>query len=132
VIDEHQNAMAAHMRVISKFMFSLAAMNAALLTGTAAIGLWLWANGTVSAGVVATALPLAWQIANVAGWVSWEVSDIFENVGVVQEGMQTIAVPLTGADRPNAREIEVTRGEIRFEDVTLQLRRATRSRCSTG
>jgi ATP-binding cassette, subfamily B, multidrug efflux pump len=117
VIDEHQNAMGAHMRVISKFMFSLAAMNAALLTGTAGIGIWLWANGAVSAGVVATALPLAWQIANVAGWVSWEVSDIFENIGVVQEGMQTIAVPLTGADRPNARALEVTRGEIRFEDV---------------
>ena len=94
-------------------------MNAALLTGTAAIGIWLWAQGTVSAGVVATALPLAWQIANVAGWVSWEVTGIFENIGVVQEGMQTIAVPHTGSDRPGARELEVTRGEIRFEDVTF-------------
>ena len=75
-------------------------MNAALLTGTAAIGIWLWANGTVSAGVVATALPLAWQIANVAGWVSWEVTGIFENIGVVQEGMQTIAVPHTGRRPP--------------------------------
>ena len=93
VIDEHQAAIGAHMRLISQFMFWLSAMNALLLTGTAAIGIWLWAQGTVSAGVVATALPLAWQIANVAGWVSWEVTGIFENIGVVQEGMQTIAVP---------------------------------------
>jgi ATP-binding cassette subfamily B multidrug efflux pump len=117
VIDEHQDAMGAHMRLISQFMFWLASMNAALLTSTAGIGIWLWANGTLSAGLVATALPLAWQIANAAGWVSWEVTDIFENIGVVQEGMQTIAVPLTGADRPGARELDVTRGEIRFEDV---------------
>jgi len=34
-----------------------------------------------SSGVVATALPLAWQITNVAGWVSWEVTGIFENIG---------------------------------------------------
>jgi len=94
-------------------------MNAALLTGTAAIGIWLWAEGTVSAGVVATALPLAWQIANVAGWVSWEVTGIFENIGVVQEGMQTIAVPHSGVDRPGARELEVPRGEIRFDNVTF-------------
>jgi ATP-binding cassette, subfamily B, multidrug efflux pump len=119
VIDEHQGAIAAHMRLISQFMFSLSAMNAALLTGTAAVGIWLWANGTVSAGVVATALPLAWQIANVAGWVSWEVTGIFENIGVVQEGMQTIAVPHAGADRPGARELKVARGEIRFENVSF-------------
>jgi len=119
VIDEHQAAIAAHMRLISKFMFALAMMNAALLTGTAAIGIWLWTQGTVSAGVVATALPLAWQVANVAGWVSWEVTGIFEDIGVVQEGMQTIAVPHTGGDRPGARELEVPRGEIRFEDVSF-------------
>jgi ATP-binding cassette subfamily B multidrug efflux pump len=119
VVDEHQRAIAAHMRLISQFMFALAVMNAALLTGTAAIGIWLWAEGTVSAGVVATALPLAWQIANVAGWVSWEVTGIFENIGVVQEGMQTIAVPHSGSDRPGARELTVPRGEIRFENVSF-------------
>jgi ATP-binding cassette subfamily B multidrug efflux pump len=119
VIDEHQAAIGAHMKLISQFMFALALMNAALLTGTAGIGIWLWAQGTVSAGVVATALPLAWQIANVAGWVSWEVAGIFENVGTVQEGMQTIAVPHSGGDRPGAPKLEVSRREIRFEDLTF-------------
>jgi len=116
-IDQHQGAIGTHMRMITRFMFWLTAMNALLLVGTAAIGIALWANGTVSAGVVATALPLAWQIANVAGWVSWEVTGIFENVGVVQEGMQSIAVPHSSVDRPGARPLEVSRGEIRFEKV---------------
>jgi ATP-binding cassette subfamily B multidrug efflux pump len=119
VIDDHQSAMHAHMRLISLFMFWLSAMNAVLLAGTAAIGIWLWAQGTISAGVVATALPLAWQIANVAGWVSWEVTGIFEDIGVVQEGMLTIAVPLRGGDPPDARPLAATRGEIRFDDVTF-------------
>jgi ATP-binding cassette subfamily B multidrug efflux pump len=107
------------MAVITRFMFWLTAMNALLLVGTAAIGLALWAQGAVSAGVVATALPLAWQIANVAGWVSWEVTSIFENIGVVQEGMQSIAVPHTSVDRPGAAPLEVSRGEIEFRDVTF-------------
>jgi len=81
----------------------------------------------LSAGVVATALPLAWQIANVAGWVSWEVAAIFENVGMVQEGMQTIAVPLSGADRPGARVLEVPRGEIRLDGVTFDYGGAARA-----
>ena len=124
VIDEHQGAIGAHMRLISQFMFCLSVMNAVLLTGTAAIGIWLWAQGAVGAGVVATALPLAWQIANVAGWVSWEVTGIFESIGVVQEGMQTIAVPHVGGDLPGARELEVPRGEIRFEDVSFNYGRS--------
>jgi ATP-binding cassette subfamily B multidrug efflux pump len=118
-VDQHQGAMDAHMKLITRFMFWLNAMNALLLVSTAAIGITLWANGTVSAGVVATALPLAWQTANAAGWVSWEVTGIFENVGVVQEGMQSIAVPHGGTDRPSARHLEVSRGEIRFEDVSF-------------
>src|SRR5262249_45913364 len=97
---EHQEAVAAYMRKASNFIFTLALMNAALLLSTATIGLWLWAKGDVGAATVATALPLAWQITMTAGWVSWEVAAIFENVGMVQEGMQTIAVPLSGADRP--------------------------------
>jgi ATP-binding cassette, subfamily B, multidrug efflux pump len=123
-IDEHQGAIGAHMRLISQFIFSLSVMNAVLLTGTAAIGIALWGQGAVSAGVVATALPLAWQIANVAGWVSWEVTGIFENIGVVQEGMQTIAVPLAGRDRPGARKLEVSRGEISFDGVSFDYGRS--------
>ncbi len=119
VIDEHTGAIAAHMRVTTRFMATLSVMNALFLVGTAAIGITLWARGEVSAGLVATALPLAWQIASVAGWVSWEVTGIFENVGVVQEGMETIAVPHTLVDAPGAPELTVPHGEIRFEHLTF-------------
>ena len=119
VVDDHTRAIAAHMRLITRFMAILSTMNALLLVSTAGIGITLWGHGLVSAGVVATALPLAWQIANVAGWVSWEVTGIFENIGVVQEGMDTIAVPHALVDRPGARALEVTRGEIRFEHLTF-------------
>ncbi len=119
VIDEHSAAMSAHTRLITTFMATLSAMNALLLVATAGIGITLWGHGLVSAGVVATALPLAWQIANVAGWVSWEVTGIFENIGVVQEGIETIAVPHALVDAPGARDLVVTRGEIRFSHVTF-------------
>jgi len=118
-IDDHGAAMRRHMRVMTRFHFLLTAMNASLLVCTAAIGIWLWAQGAVGAGIVAAALPLAWQLSNVAGWVSWEVTAIFENVGVVQEGMQSIAVPHSGVDRPGAKPLEVSRGEIRFESVSF-------------
>ena len=119
VVDAHTAAIAAHMRLITRFMSTLVCMNALLLVGTAAIGISLWSRGQVSAGLVATALPLAWQISNVAGWVSWEVAGIFENIGTVQDGMETIAVPHTMVDAPDARELVVTRGEIRFEHLTF-------------
>jgi ATP-binding cassette subfamily B multidrug efflux pump len=124
VVDSHTAAISAHMRLITQFMAALSTMNALLLVSTAGIGITLWGQGLVSAGVVATALPLAWQIANVAGWVSWEVTGIFENVGVVQEGMETIAVQHTLTDCPGARELEVPHGEIRFEHISFSYGRS--------
>ena len=112
------------MRLITRFMLTLSAMNALLLVATAAIGIVLWSEGAIGAGIVATALPLAWQIANVSGWVSWEVTGIFENIGIVQEGMETIAVPHALVDQPDARELEVSRGEIRIEHLTFTYGRA--------
>jgi ATP-binding cassette subfamily B multidrug efflux pump len=71
------------------------------------------------------ALPLAWQIVNIAGWVAWQVTDIFENIGVVQEGMLTIARPITLADRSDAPALAITRGEIVFDDVRFGYGRET-------
>jgi ATP-binding cassette subfamily B multidrug efflux pump len=119
VLDEHQVAISRHMRMTSRFMFTLQGLNAMLLVSTAVIGINLWAQGLISASQVATALPLVWQITNMAGWVSFEIAGIFENIGVVQDGMVSIAVPHTLLDEADAKPLEVTRGEIRFEQVSF-------------
>src|SRR5205814_1101174 len=74
---------------------------------------------------VAMALPLAWQIVSVSGWVAYQVTTIFENVGVVQEGMMTIARPITLIDQPEARDLVVSRGEISFQNVRFGYGRET-------
>ena len=71
------------------------------------------------------ALPLCWQIVNISGWVAWQVTNIFENIGVVQEGMMTIARPIALTDRPDAPALAVPRGEIEFEDVRFGYGRET-------
>jgi len=119
VLDEHQDAISRHMRMTSRFMFTLQSLNAMLLVSTTVIGLTLWTQGRIDASQVATALPLVWQITNMAGWVSFEIAGIFENIGVVQDGMQTISVPHTLVDEKDARSLNVTRGEIRFEKVSF-------------
>ena len=117
VLDAHQQAIARHMRLVTQFIWTLWMLNALLLVATASVGLWLWQAHRLEVGVFAMALPLAWQIASTAGWVSWEVAGIFENIGVVQEGMETIAVPLAMTDRSGAQPLVVQRGEIRFEHL---------------
>jgi len=116
-IEEHTGLFYASLRLNTLFGFSLTTLNAMLVTGTGAIAIALWVHGKVEVGTVAMALPLSWQIISIAGWVALRVTEIFENIGVVQEGMMTIARPIGLADRPGAKELKVTRGEITFEDV---------------
>jgi ATP-binding cassette subfamily B multidrug efflux pump len=118
-VDEHTAAFQDQLRTISTMVLTLTAMNACLLCGTGAVALWLWSKGAIGIGSVATALPLAWQLTNMSGWVARMVTAIFENIGLVQDGMRSIAVPRQMPDAAGAGELVVRRGEIRFEGVTF-------------
>ena len=116
-IDAHTGLFYRSLRLNTLFSFCLSALNAAMVTGTGAMALVLWTRGKVEVGTVAMAMPLAWQIVNIAGWVALQITSIFENIGVIQEGMMTIARPITLIDPPGAVALKVSRGEIAFEDV---------------
>jgi ATP-binding cassette, subfamily B, multidrug efflux pump len=116
-VDDHTDAFRGQLRLITLFGMCLTMLNAALMVGTGAVAMMLWTEGHISVGAVAMALPLAWQIANIAGWVAQNVTSIFENVGVVQDGMRSIAVPRLMPDRPGAATLQVTSGGVRCEGV---------------
>jgi ATP-binding cassette subfamily B multidrug efflux pump len=111
-------------RLVTLNALLLSSLNAILLVSTAAIAIALWSAGEIPLAMVASALPMAWQIANISGWVAFNVAGIFENIGVVQESMGSIAVPPTAADPPGAVPLVVTRGAIRFEHVSFGYGRA--------
>jgi ATP-binding cassette, subfamily B, multidrug efflux pump len=124
-VDEHTGLFHASLRLNTLFGLCLSSLNALLVVSTGGLAILLWTRGAVQVGTVAMALPLAWQIVNAAGWVAWQVTTIFENVGVVQEGMSTIARPIALSDRPGAAPLAVTRGEVTFENVRFGYGRET-------
>ncbi len=116
-VDTHTAANRLLARGVTGMSGTLAAMNALLLGGTGALAVWLWAQGSIGVAAVATALPLAFQCANGAGWVARTVFNIFENLGAVQDGMRSLAVPRRQPDAPGAVPLRVTAGAVRFEGV---------------
>src|SRR6202011_1531282 len=116
-MDDLTEAFHEQLRLTTTLGLTLAALNASLVVGTAVITIWLWNIGHIPVGTVAMALPLTWHIAAIAGWVAQNVTTIFENIGVVQEGMRSIAVPRQLPDRPDAVALQVERGAVRFEGV---------------
>ena len=116
-VDDHTDAFRRQLRLITVFGFSLTVMNASLVVATGGAAIWLWSDGRIPVGTIAMALPLAWQITAISGWVAQNVTAIFENVGVVQDGMRSIAVPRQMPDRADAAQLRVSQGRVRFEDV---------------
>jgi ATP-binding cassette, subfamily B, multidrug efflux pump len=116
-MDELTDAHRDQVRLMTVLGLSLGVLNAAMVVGTAGAAIWLWSDGRILVGTVAMALPLTWHIASIAGWVAQNVTTIFENIGVVQEGMRSIAVPRQMPDRADAVPLQVDRGHVRFEDV---------------
>ena len=116
-VDEHTGAFHRQLRLITLWSVTLAVTNALMVVGVGALSIAAWRAGRVPVGTVATALPLAWQISNMAGWVAQNITGIFENVGVVQDGMRSIAVPRDMADPPGAQALLLRHGAIRFEHL---------------
>ena len=116
-IDHHTGRFHESLRLNTWFALTLTLLNALLITATGAFAIVLWRLGHVQVGTVAMALPMTMQIVNVSGWVAWQVTGIFENIGVVQEGMLTIARPHTLTDKADAAPLVVTRGAVRFDRV---------------
>ena len=116
-MDELTDAHRDQVRLLTVLGLSLGILNAAMVVGTAGAAIWLWSDGRILVGTVAMALPLTWHIASIAGWVAQNVTTIFENIGVVQEGMRSIAVPRQMPDRADAVPLRIDRGHVCFENV---------------
>ncbi len=109
----------AQMRRVSMLEVMNQTINILLIGGTAALGLWLWHGGHVSAGAVAAATAMALRINGLSHWIMWQSASLFENLGTIQDGMNTLSKPHTVLDRADAQPLIVSQGEIRFESVTF-------------
>ena len=116
-IDDHTGAFRDQTRMTTAYTSALVLMNASLIVSMAAVALWQWSAGNIAIGAVATAIPLAWQLNNIAGWVARSITSIFENIGTVLDGMRSIDVPRQMPDPAAAVELQVTGGGIRIEDL---------------
>ncbi|WP_149536578.1 ABC transporter ATP-binding protein [Siccirubricoccus phaeus] len=116
-VERLNTAFQRQMRLVTLNSLLLSSLNATLLTAMGGLAIWLWQAGEIGLATVAAALPMGWQIANISGWVAFNVTAIFENIGVVQEASGSIAVPPTAPDPPGARPLRITAGAIRFEQV---------------
>ncbi len=88
-----------------------------LIISTAGVALWLWMHGKVGVGAVATSTALALRLNGISHWIMWEMASLFENIGTVTDGMNTLSRPHAIVDAPDATELRVPHGEVRFEDV---------------
>ncbi|RWG26341.1 ABC transporter ATP-binding protein [Mesorhizobium sp.] len=105
------------MRLVTQLYGMLYILNSLLLFSVTAISLWLWLGEAVTIGAVAVVIGLVLRMWGMSQWIMWEMSSLFENIGTVQDGIQSISLPRLVEDRPGASDIAVSQGEIRFEEI---------------
>ena len=104
-------------RVVTSMDVVITSMNGLLIVSTTGLALWLWSQSLITVGAIALATGLVIRIVNMSGWIMWVVTGIFENIGMVQDGLQTISQPVSVTDHAEAKPLTVARGEVRFEHV---------------
>jgi ATP-binding cassette, subfamily B, multidrug efflux pump len=118
-VDQHVDLFRQAQRLLTAFAALLDVLNALLIAGSGTIALVLWRYGLVEVGAIAMVLPLSLQLTNMSRQIALRITEIFEDVGIVQEGMLTIAQPLQLPDPAGAQPLTVREGGIEFRNVSF-------------
>ena len=105
------------MRLATLLNICLETLNMCLVFSTVALGIYLWIESAISAGAIAIAISLAIRLTGMSYWIMWEISSLFENIGTIQDGINTLSIPQTVCDDEQATELRVTEGRIDFQQV---------------
>lgn len=109
----------AQMRLVSRFEIVNQALVVAMILGACGTALWLWTQGQVGAGAVAAVIAMTLRVSGHAHWVMWEMTTLFESVGTIQDGINTLTKPRTVVDAPDAQPLQVTQGQVHFDNVSF-------------
>jgi ATP-binding cassette subfamily B multidrug efflux pump len=107
----------ASLRLVTVMDLVLYSLNGILMVSASGVAIWLWAQDLVTIGAIAAVMSLVLRIIGMSGWILWVVAGIFENVGTVQEGLETISRPNQVVDKADSKPLKVTKGDIRFDHV---------------
>ncbi len=117
-IEASRVAFAGQMREMTKLDIGLSVLNGVLVVSVVGYAAWLWGLEVASLGAVAAATALTLRLTSMTYWIMFVLSGLFREIGVVREGMRTIAQPIALADAPDAAELHVTGGGIVFDEVS--------------
>ena len=106
-------------RMITAFEVVNQILSVLLIASTAGVTLWLWMQGKIGVGAVAAATAMALRLNGISHWIMWEFAALFEHIGTVRDGMTILSRPHTVVDAPDAKPLEVSRGEIRFDNMSF-------------
>ncbi len=107
------------MRMSTLLTSSLQVLSAFLIFTMSAMSIWLWYQNQISTGAIAFAIGLTLRINSMSQWIVWEVAGLFENIGIIQDGIETIARERSVKDAADAKPLAVSQGAIRFDDVNF-------------
>ncbi|GIU19866.1 multidrug ABC transporter ATP-binding protein [Shewanella sp. c952] len=107
------------MRLVTKINVSVQIINYILAFSIAAVSIWLWRDSAISVGAIAIAISLSLRLNGMSQWIMWEISSLFENIGTVADGMNTLSKPTDITDIENAPDLKVEKGEINFDNVSF-------------
>ncbi|MBI1452330.1 MULTISPECIES: ABC transporter ATP-binding protein [Acinetobacter] len=107
------------MRLGARYSISISILNIVLYGGVIGTAVYLWLQGQAELGVIAAATAMILKLSSIAEFIMWQTSALFENVGTIQDGMKTLGRRISIQDKDNAQDLQVPRGEIKFENLSF-------------
>lgn len=107
------------MRLVSSIETINHLLNMLLIISSGGFGLWLWTKGQVSVGGIAAIAAMCLRLNGISHWVMWELTSLYEQIGTVQDGINTLTLRQSIVDKPDAKPLVVHLGHVQFHQVSF-------------
>lgn len=107
------------MRLVSWIEIINHLLSMLLVIGTALAAIWLWSSNEIMVGVIATSTAMALRLNGISHWVMWEMTSLYEQVGILQDGLNTLSMHQEIKDEKNAKDLQIKKASVSFQNIVF-------------
>jgi ATP-binding cassette subfamily B protein len=82
-----------------------------------------WVKGKISTGEAAQIFNTTWNVCFLIWMTSWQIPSYFQSIGLAKQALQPMKDLLDFNDKENAFDLQITKGEIVFDNVSFKYKK---------
>ena len=107
-------------KTMLEFRIVLLTLAGLIPVGLVGLSLLSWINNYATVGEVTIAGAIALRLAQMTGWVSFTLMNIYAQIGEIEDGIKTLTPRYALTDKIHAKKLKISEPQIKIEKLKFK------------